>query len=298
MAGHPLHGLVIRSGAVRLPTVGYILACDPKREEKDIQHTISFTWKAGKFNRGEANFSAHSCCTVQQPEPGLVKVGASGSYSIETQRGVTPGNIFSDSQPPPEKPRFGEIRSSAEIGGKAYAVGLRGMAYRLDGLKQWIRIDEGLPSTFNAQAIHGFSDSDIYVVGRNGAVWHFDGRAWTECDIPVSENLYAVNCAENGMVYIAGHGGTLVQGRSNKWAAIKQEDTTTDIWDLQWFGDGLFVSTINGVFRLSQGRLSAVDFGKDSPKTSYQLSAAPDVLWSIGRKDVVSFDGKKWTRVV
>jgi len=28
------------------------------------------------------------------------------------------------------------------------------------------------------------------------------------------------------------------------------------------------------------------------------LSAAEGVLWSIGRRDVMSFDGKHWTRVV
>src|SRR5438477_756257 len=207
VAGDPLSGVIIRSGAVRLPTVGYILACDPKREENDVQHTISFTWKAGKFNRGEANFSAHSCCIVQEPEPGLVKVGGSGSYSIETQRGVTPGNIFGDSKPPATEPRFGAIRSSAEIAGKDYAVGLRGIVYRMDKLKQWTRIDEGLPPTFNGQAIHGYGPSDIYAVGRRGEVWHWDGRAWTECEVPSNGNLYSVQCAENGTVYIGGHGG-------------------------------------------------------------------------------------------
>src|SRR6266850_2852452 len=152
MAGHPLKGLLIRTGAVRLPDVGYILACDPGKEEQGIEHTISFTWKAGKFNRGEANFSAHSCCIVQHPEPGLVKVGAAGSYSIETKHGVTAGNIFNNSQPPAKGSRAGDIRSTSEVGGHAWAVGLRGMVYRLDALKMWTRIDEGLPATFNIQA--------------------------------------------------------------------------------------------------------------------------------------------------
>ena len=298
MSAHPLGGLIIRTGAVRLPTVGYILACDPKLEEKEIQHTISFTWKSGKFTRGKANFSAHSCCTVTEPEPGLVKLGGSGSYSIETQQGVTSGNIFSDSQPATSKPRFGEIRSSASIGGRAYAVGLRGIAYRLDGLKRWTRIDDGLPSTFNAQAVHGFSDADIYAVGRHGEVWHFDSRTWVQVDVPVNENLYSVLCAANGLVYFAGHGGTMVEGRKDKWTVLEQQVTAEDIWDLDWFGNQLFISTMSGLFRLAKNRLEPVEFGKDAPKTTYQLSAAEGVLWSVGRKDVMSFDGTKWSRVV
>src|SRR5260221_6322498 len=141
MAGHPLRGLLIRTGAVRLPDVGYILACDPQKEEEEIPHTISFTWKSGKFSRGEANFNAHSCCIIQHPEPGLVKVAGPGAYSVETGRGISVGNIFRDSRPLPKQSRRGDIRSTSEVGGSAYAVGLRGMVYRLDELKIWTRID-------------------------------------------------------------------------------------------------------------------------------------------------------------
>src|ERR1039458_7214089 len=123
MKNNPLIGLVIRTAVVRRPDLGYILACDPKKERMDIQHTISFTWKSGKFNRGEANFSAHSCCIIQDPELSFVKVGGSGSYSIETQRGVTVGNIFNNSLPRPQKARYGAIRSVSEIGSKAYEIG-------------------------------------------------------------------------------------------------------------------------------------------------------------------------------
>ena len=34
-----------------------------------------------------------------------------------------------------------------------------------------------------------------------------------------------------------------------------------------------------------------------SPKTCYRLSADDGVLWSIGAKDVLAFDGKTWTRI-
>jgi hypothetical protein len=194
MAEHPLKGLTIRTGAVRLPEVGYILACDRQKEDQEIPHTISFTWKSGKFNRGEANFNAHSCCIIQRPELGLVKVGGSGSYSVETGRGVTAGNIFSVSQPPSKQSRYGEIRSTAEIAGNAYAVGLRGMVYRLDDVKLWTRIDEGLPSSFNIQAIDGFDALNIYAVGRRGEVWHLGGRNWTKLEVPTNTLFTTVKC--------------------------------------------------------------------------------------------------------
>jgi len=35
----------------------------------------------------------------------------------------------------------------------------------------------------------------------------------------------------------------------------------------------------------------------DKPATCLRLTAADGVMWSIGAKDVLSFDGKTWTRI-
>jgi len=59
MKKHPLAELLIRSGIVRAPDLGFILACDPKLEDSEIEHTMVFRWKAGAFNQGKAKFSAH-----------------------------------------------------------------------------------------------------------------------------------------------------------------------------------------------------------------------------------------------
>jgi hypothetical protein len=39
-----------------------------------------------------------------------------------------------------------------------------------------------------------------------------------------------------------------------------------------------------------------VDFGKVRTPSCYSLSVAEGVLWSVGRDDVASFDGKSWKR--
>ena len=297
MKNTPVENLNIRTAVVRKADLGFILACDPKKEEAEVLHTISFKWKNGVFTRGEANFSAHTCCIIDVPEYGIVKVAAHGEYSVETARGVTAGNIFKRSQPKSKEPRYGTFWSVSEIGGKAYAVGHHGMIYRLDEPSIWTRADDGLPNSFGATAIAGFDASDMYAVGYKGELWHFNGKKWKKHDLPTNSHLHSVLCAEDGNVYAAGRNGVLLSGRNDKWRVLSSPTKDT-LWDTEWYEGKLYVSTTSGVFWLTKGDLELLDFGEDTPKTCYHLSAAKDVMWSIGEKDIMSFDGKKWTRII
>lgn len=298
MATSPLKGLLIRTGAVRSPDVGYLLAGDPKREEAEEAHAVFFKWSAGKFTPGAMNFSAHSCCIVTEPALALVCVGPNGHYSITAASGKPVGNIFDNSQPQPQGPRYGSISSVSAVAGKAFAVGSEGMAYRLDDFNGWTRIDDGLPDTFGARALHGFSVNDLYAVGSRGEIWHYDGKKWTKCDSPTNVHLNCVCCAPDGTVYAAGNGGMLLSGRASAWKVIEQEAVEKPFWDLEWFAGELYLSTLASLFRLAGGKLAPVEFGAEKVKTCYHLSATTEVLWSVGEKDVLSFDGKSWTRVV
>jgi hypothetical protein len=294
----PLANLVIRTAVVVQPDWGYIIACDPEKEREDIPHAITFRWQAGKFHKGDRNYNAHAACLIEKPEPGRLDISGQGYYSVIIRGVMTSGDIFENSQPLPAKRRTASFRSVAAIDGKAYAVGLRGLVYRMDGLKQWTRIDEGLPETFNIQAIHGFDAKDIYAVGRQGSLWHFDGKVWNELELPTSVNLTSVKCAGDGKVYIGGHKGILIIGRRTAWAVIDHQATSDNIWDIEWFEKQVYVSTMKAVYRLKGTNLEPVDFGDDRPKSCYQLSAAKGVMWSNGEFDIMSFDGKVWTRVV
>ena len=293
-----LAGLLIRTAVVRNADVGYIFASDPKLEEDEIEHTVFFKWDSGKFAEGSLDFSAVTCCLVSSPEWGIMMVEGPGGYAYTTPKARLVGDIIDEAQPPRSYPRYGGFRCVSEIEGKAYAVGYRGMAYRFDAVSRWARIDEDLPRDFNIEAIHGFDKSDIYAVGRQGEVWRFNGQNWTKCDVPTNAYLTRVKCAGNGVVYVAGHNGILVRGRDQAWEVLDLEGMTDDIWDLEWFGGALYISTLSNVYRLEEDHLEVVDFGDDAPGTCYQLDAAKGVMWSVGENDIMSFDGKKWTRIV
>lgn len=298
MKRDPLKGLVIRTGVVRLPDFGFILACDPKKEEDEIEHTVIYTWDAGEFFKGETNFDANSGCIIQDPELGFVVTAGTGGYSIRTRDEGASGNIFSNSSPEPEEPRYGQFRSVSEIGGKAYAVGLRGMVYRLDTLGEWTRIDDGLSRDFNGQAIHGTDGSNVYAVGRHGEMWHFTGEKWSKESLPTDRNLTAVKCLPDGTVYIGGDKGILIRGGKGKWETVDNQEVSEGIWDIEWFEEKLYVSTMGGLYTLEGDKLKPVEFGDDEPKTTYHLSVAEKVMWSIGSKDVMALEDHAWKRIV
>ena len=59
-------------------------------------------------------------------------------------------------------------------------------------------------------AVDGTSPSDVWVVGRLGAVRHFNGAAWTSPAVPTDLGLRAVAAIAPNDVWIAGEGGTLL----------------------------------------------------------------------------------------
>jgi hypothetical protein len=89
----------------------------------------------------------------------------------------------------------------------------------------------------------------------------------------------------------------LIKGKGSAWKVISKNTTKSDFWGMAWFDNHLYVASMDELFRLEDDELVPVTFGKDAPESFYTLSAADGVLWSIGAKDVMAFDGKKWTRI-
>lgn len=287
--------LTIRDGVVRLPGVGYILACDPKLEEREVPHAFQFKWDAGSFSQGSFNFDAHTICAISDPEPGFVLLAGFGEYAVSTKREKIVGKIFDGLV---KRENYGMFRVVTAIRGKAYAAGHRGMVYRLDEIGKWVRLDKGLPDNFKITAIDGFDAGDLYAVGYKGALWHFDGGNWFEISLPTNINLTAVKCAGDGKVYVGGYNGILICGRMNTWDILVENETEETIWSLEWFADKMYISTMLFVYQLKAGKLDLVYFDDEPPDTCYHLSSAEGILWSIGASDVMSFDGKIWTRIV
>ena len=299
MAGHWTDEWSFTTGAVRFKDLGYLVATDDKLIKKGPHATI-IEWDAGKWGQETKGWGCTSCCVVKKPKEQLVAIGEGGQVFV-----VGGGDQHDEEMATgPESPKkLGYMRSVRAIEGVAYAAGMMRQVYRRDAANSWSPIDKGMRASRDAkvcgfEAIDGFTQKEIYAAGYKGEIWRYDGKKWKQIDSPTNLVLTNAICAGDDKVYACGQRGLLLRGRKDSWEIIDHDSTKQDLWGLAWYKDRLYLSSTKQVFTLEKGDvLERVRFGEDTPLTAYHLSAADGVLWSIGAKDVMAYDGKSWSRI-
>ncbi|MFC1609762.1 hypothetical protein ACFL6C_02280 [Myxococcota bacterium] len=283
-----------RSGVVHSAKKSYVLAEDSEVMDEGAPHTALLTWDKGKWLHHLLDWVANSACVRRDPVQQVVITGEDGEYLV----GGGGGDLIEGKIPVHAGPRKkrGPLRSVRAIGGVPYVVGMGGVVFRQEQPDQWVRVDSGIPPSQNLESIAGISDKDMYAVGRKGAIWRCQDGVWQKIDSPTKVILTSVCCGHDKQAYACGQDGTLLRGKKGKWKAINQKETDADLWDVEWFKDKLYVSTMTAVYRLEGNKLQYV-FGKEQPETAYHLSSSGSVLWSIGGKDIMAFNGKTWKRI-
>ncbi len=198
------------------------------------------------------------------------------------------------------------IRSLKNINGKIFGVDVARAVYQRTGGNQWHEYTEfrnipghllgGLNNGF--RAIDGFSESDIYAVGGDRDVWHFDGEEWSPMDIGRRPfRCECVVCAEDGYVYIGGWDGVIVRGRGDVWKTNSPEKGAEDFHSIASYRGRVFVGTEEGTFIVKEDlTLEPYDFeGQIRPIAGTHMYAAYDrLLIANAFNQVAFFDGEKW----
>jgi hypothetical protein len=287
------------TGAVATPAFGLLALADDSIDATSIPHSQIVFWQAGNWgNSGQVNFTVVSVSICTHPIKQMIAVGPFGEAFLTGAGEMHEEKVESGDDTPSKR---GMLRSVRGIGGRAYAAGMNRQVYRRDERGLWTCIDlEMRPAkgqVVGFESIDGFGPGDLYAVGWEGEIWHFDSAHWHQADSPTNFVLTDVCCAADGNVYACGRRGTLLMGRDDRWRVIDHGSMTEDIWSLAWLKGHLYAATYRGLFRLDGGKLNFVEIGEDPPSTYFRLSATQDVMWSIGSKDVMAFDGIAWKRV-
>ncbi|UCH42738.1 MAG: PKD domain-containing protein [Dehalococcoidales bacterium] len=81
------------------------------------------------------------------------------------------------------------------------------------------------PAEVSLQGIWGSSSSDIFAVGLDGAILHYDGEDWSQMDSGTTSSLEAVWGTSSSDVFAAGEGGTILHYDGDDWSIMDVNQT-------------------------------------------------------------------------
>ena len=288
-------GFKFHQAAIRAADWFYLSTVSPRMQADGLPYTTFFDHDGDSFGLiRDVKWNCVSVCSPTFPKVQMVALGEYGQVLIfgadeEREERVTS-----------EELEFREVR---EVAGKAYACAMDRKLFRRDGPDQWTPIHGHMPDepgpdvVVGFESIHGISERDMYAVGWHGEIWHYNGLAWKQEGSPTSVLLNRVYCAPNGYVYACGLAGTLLRGKEGQWVQIAEDDAGIDLWDMAWFDNRLWVSSLSGLYTLEGDSLVPLEFDDDVPETCSRLDARDGILWSVGSDDIMQFDGETWSRI-
>lgn len=100
--------------------------------------------------------------------------------------------------------------------------------------------------------VWGTSSSDVFVVGANGTILHYDGRSWTAMESGTTQGLYAVWGSSSNDVYAVGYGGTVLHYDGTSWSSTpipypRGGNETRDLYAVWGTGpNDIFIGGANG----------------------------------------------------
>lgn len=211
---------------------------------------------------------------------------------------------------------WGYVSSIKQISDFLFVCGGGGQVYKRVSSDTWEHMDVGLLQAPTAtdrlllNDIDGTSDRDIWVcggfpgpAGLEGRLFHFDGAAWRRIDIPETGYLNRILIESPDSVWICGHNGALLNGNLQKgFNDVSSIEDNQLFYSMALFGQTLYLGSNLGLYEYHLGDRRAgihpvITGLSPSVKDAVTVDTAGKVLWSIGEKDIVRFDGSVWSRV-
>jgi hypothetical protein len=150
--------------------------------------------------------------------------------------------------------------------------------------------------TYHITALWGSGGSDIFAVGYAGAIFHYDGVAWTRVANSGTQDLYGVWGSAANDVYVVGDSGTILHYDGTSWSTITSgtDEQLTAIWGTG--SSDVFVLGYNGTVLHFDGETwSSTDLGVSTWVAAIWGSGPNDVFVVGGIGTILHYNGTEWS---
>lgn len=200
------------------------------------------------------------------------------------------------------KKRYGYVSQIREIGGELYICGMCRQVYKKKN-RNWVQIADSILAPidsvdFSFESIDGSGYDNIYAVGWQGEIFHYNGEKWSKCDSPTNLDLNSVRCIDKETTYICGNNGLFLYGYGSNWNVIQDDEFDEDLWSVEIHKGTPYVAHRDGISKFDGSKLIRVDTKIKPGPDSGVLHANNQILWSFGNNDLSFYNGKKWKRVI
>lgn len=191
-------------------------------------------------------------------------------------------------------------------GGYAHAVGVGRAVYRRTAPSKWQRLttdDLTKPLKGNLENagfddIDGFADDDLYACGPRGNLWHFDGKHWTQQEVPTDANFGKIVCASDGRVYLTTDGHDVWVGRKGRWKPIRIELNGEEFFqEIVSYQDFVIVSTDEALYEISTDEPRSLPIGQPPMSNFAHLASGDGILVVAGVDEAFFYDGATWKKI-
>ena len=117
--------------------------------------------------------------------------------------------------------------------------------YRRLGKWSYLTLPEGIPQ--HLHSVVGFNERDVYFVGAEGTVLHFDGQQLRRLEIPTTNHLLSICILNDKHLCIGGVSGTLLHGNQKGWRLVPT-GTEIDLYSLAHFQSQVCFPSPEGIW--------------------------------------------------
>ncbi|MNM97779.1 hypothetical protein D3C76_862630 [compost metagenome] len=212
---------------------------------------------------------------------------------------------------------IGYVTRIKYIGDDLYACGDQNQVYkRNNGL--WSHIDGGILNRakpkFSANTesnrriivnalkessclfdIAGASHDDIYAVGTNGGIFHYNGQQWEKFKTITAADLYGIYVGENHELLIAGSNGTILSGNKTVgFKIVSRKHIDADFISITQHNNQIFIGASDGIYIKADSSITR------QPLNIYDVSnieSIKNVLWAVSSKKIIKYENQQWTMI-